>query len=147
MHRRDVLHEVMDWDKRYARMTIRKKEMNKKIQSVAEELASARITRIWTRWRRRRQVRRRRLDEALDDVEAKLSLRFDEQLTAIAERDAARGKNGAAAALRPLNRTQYAYHCKKGSHLLPLYGATPRDSRQDSPPTGRREPQRRRCRT
>ena len=39
VHRRDVLHEVMEWDRRYARMAIRKREMGKKIDAVTRHVA------------------------------------------------------------------------------------------------------------
>ena len=130
VHRRDVLHEVMEWDRRYARMAIRKREMGKKIDAVTRHVAETEREDhpdLGVLAELSNKCDDADSEELLDDVEAKLTLRFDDQLFALAERQAAqRGKTGERAQLRPLNRTQYAHHVRKGLRdLLPLYGATP----------------------
>ena len=130
VHRRDVLHEVMEWDRRYARMAIRKREMGKKIDAVTRHVAETEREDhpdLGVLAELSNKCDDADSEELLDDVEAKLTLRFDDQLFALAERQAAqRGKTGERAQLRPLNRTQYAHHVRKGLRdLLPLYGVTP----------------------
>ena len=133
VHRRDVLHEVMEWDLRHARVSKRRAAMGDKISAVATFLERTRpdhpdlqITATLAN-----ACDDAVSDEGLDDVEAKLSLRFDEELVRISEIEAraaaARGDSVAAErTLRPLNKSQYAHHVKKGLRdLLPLYGATP----------------------
>jgi transcription elongation factor SPT6 len=133
VHRRDVLHEVMEWDERHARMTRRRKTMVAKIDAVSTLLERERADHpdLPVTAALANAAADAETDEALDDVDAKLALRFDEQLVALSEREAAaaaaRGDAKAAErTLRPLNRTQYAHHVKKGLRdLLPLYGASP----------------------
>ena len=133
VHRRDVLHEVMEWDERHARMTRRRKSLEAKIDAVSALLARERADHpdLPVTAALANAAADAETDEALDDVDAKLALRFDEQLVALSEREAAaaaaRGDAKAAErTLRPLNRTQYAHHVKKGLRdLLPLYGASP----------------------
>ena len=135
VHRRDVLHEVMEWDLRFARMAKRRAAMGEKISAVSTFLEKTHrgtehpdlsITAVLAN-----ACDDAASDEALDDVDAKLALRFDEQLVAISEQEVreAVAKGEAAAAertLRPLNKSQYAHHVRKGLRdLLPLYGATP----------------------
>jgi hypothetical protein len=138
VHRRDVLHEVMEWDERHARMTRRRKTMVAKIDAVSTLLERERADHpdLPVTAALANAAADAETDEALDDVDAKLALRFDEQLVALSEREAAaaaaRGDAKAAErTLRPLNRTQYAHHVKKGLRdLLPLYGAYARVARR-----------------
>ena len=133
VHRRDVLHEVMEWDERHARLTRRRKNVEAKIDAVSALLERERADHpdLPVTAALANAAADAETDEALDDVDSKLALRFDEQLVALSEREAAaaaaRGDAKAAErTLRPLNRTQYAHHVKKGLRdLLPLYGAYP----------------------
>jgi transcription elongation factor SPT6 len=109
-------------------MVHRRAEMGKKVGTVADVLGDAHPD-IMAVVRLANACDDADSDEALDDVEAKLTLRFDDELTAAADAAAdaaeAAGK-GAAKHRRPLKRTQYAHHCKKGVRdLLALYGAAP----------------------
>ena len=126
VHRWDVLHEVMEWDTRFALLERRRKELNKKITAVADHIGDDHPE-ISAVARLANACDDAESDEALGDVEAKLALRFDEQLHQIENGLANDGKQKRTTAYRrPLTRTQYAHHCKKGVRdLLPLYGATP----------------------
>ena len=128
VHRRDVLHEVLEWDKRHARMTRRKAELLRKFGGVVEVLGDDHpdLDELAALMNKCEDAR---AEETLDDVEAKLTLRFDEEIHQFLTSEAKGGikKSGAESThVRPLNRTAYAHHRKKGLRdLLPMYGATP----------------------
>ena len=130
VHRRDVIHEVMEWDGRFARLSHRRKEMMKKVNAVAEilERDAAPESDLSLLSRMANECEDAPVEEVLNDVEANLTLRFHEQLTEVEQSGKADGSLGLSRQLRPLNRSQYAHHCKKGIRdLLPTYGADPKD--------------------
>ena len=130
VHRRDVIHEIMEWDRRFSRLAQRRKEMMKKIDAAAEilERDAAPEQDLSLLSSLANECEDAPTEEVLSDVEACLTLRFHEQLTEVEQSGKADGSLGLTRQLRPLNRSQYAHHCKKGIRdLLPTYGADPRD--------------------
>ena len=102
VHRRDVIHEVMEWDGRFARLSHRRKEMMKKVNAVAEilERDAAPESDLSLLSRMANECEDAPVEEVLNDVEANLTLRFHEQLTEVEQSGKADGSLGLSRQLR-----------------------------------------------